>query len=55
MAKLNNLAIPGGGGGGGGRVRTPCPPSGSAHGVIKKCSKKKILMVADFSIFQIIP
>ena len=30
MAKINNLAIPGGGGGG---VRTPCLPiSGSAHG-----------------------
>ena len=26
MAKINNLAIPGGVG-----VRTPCPPSGSAH------------------------
>ena len=26
MAKINNLAIPGGGG-----IRTPCPPSGSAH------------------------
>ena len=26
MAKINNLAIPGGGG-----VRSPCPPSGSAH------------------------
>ena len=27
MAKNNNLAFPGGG------VRTPCPPSGSAHAV----------------------
>ena len=30
MAKINNLAIPGGGGGSG----PPVPPSGSAHGLI---------------------
>ena len=27
MAKINNLAIPGGGGGGGVRTPCPCPPS----------------------------
>ena len=46
MAKINNLAIPGGGGGSG----PPVPPSGSAHGIwgvnnqfIRKTSVKKLL------------
>ena len=34
MAKINNLAIPGGGGGGGGGSGTPVPTSGSAYELI---------------------
>ena len=39
MAKINNLAIPGG-------VRTPCPPSGSAY--VETYSFITVLLFIDF-------
>ena len=46
IAKINDLAIPSGGGG----VRTPCPPSGSAHTCICNTFKEQHMKLNSFCV-----